>query len=91
LSLTTGKKNAIRHSFSFHRKYICLIGYIREQKSTSSGVPIHASTGVFPLAMQALLVTLIELFLNYKPSACRGEPGTWVARKTGKSKRIDKK
>jgi hypothetical protein len=85
------KKNAFRHSLSFHRKYIGLIGYIGGQKSTSSGVPIHASAGVLPLAMQALLVTLIELFLNYKPSAGRGEPGTWVARQTGKSKQIDKK
>jgi hypothetical protein len=51
--------------------------------------------------MQALLVTLIELFilfisflelfLNYKPSASRGEPGTWDAGQTGKSKLIDKK
>jgi hypothetical protein len=38
--------------------------------------------------MQALL---IELFLNYKPSAGRGEPGTWVTRQTGNSKQIDKK
>jgi hypothetical protein len=65
------KKNALRCSLSFHRKYICLTGYIGGQNSTSSGVPIHTS----------LLVTLIELFLNYKPSTGRGEPGTWV---TGK-------
>jgi hypothetical protein len=65
---------------------ICLTGYIGGQKSTSSGVPIHTSAGVLPLAMHALLVTLIELFLNYKPSACRGEPGTWVTGQTGKSK-----
>jgi hypothetical protein len=60
---------SFRHSLSFHKKHICLTGYIRGQKSTSSGVPIHASTGILPLAMQVLLVTLIELFLNYKPSA----------------------
>jgi hypothetical protein len=53
------KKNAFRHSIYFHRKYICLIGCIRGQKSTS--------TGVLPLPMQALLVTLIRLFLNYNP------------------------
>jgi hypothetical protein len=52
------------------------MGYIGGQKSTSSGVPTHASAGVLPLAMQALLVTLIELFLNSKSSAGRGEPGT---------------
>jgi hypothetical protein len=50
-------------SLSFHRKHICLTGYIGEQKSTSSRVPIHASKGVLLLAMQALLVTLIELFV----------------------------
>jgi hypothetical protein len=58
----------------------------RGKKSTSSGVPMHTSAGVLPLAMQALLVTLIELFLNDKPSAGRGEPGTWVTGQTGKSK-----
>jgi hypothetical protein len=63
---------------------IHLTGFIGGQTSTSSKVPIHASTGVLPLAMQTLLVTLIELFLNYKASASRGEPGTWVARQTGK-------
>jgi hypothetical protein len=49
-------------SLSSHRKHICLTGYIEGQKSTSSGVLIHASTGVLLLAMQAFLVTLIELF-----------------------------
>jgi hypothetical protein len=39
------------------------MGYIEGQKSISLGVPIHASTGVLFLAMQALLVTLIELFI----------------------------
>jgi hypothetical protein len=34
---------------------------------------------------------LIELFLNYKPSVDRGEPDTWLARQTSKSKQIDKK
>jgi hypothetical protein len=87
LSLTAEKKkNAVRHSLSFHRKYIHLTGYRGGQRSISSGVPIHTSTGVLPLAVEALLVTLIELFLNYKPSAGRGEPGTWVAGQTGKSK-----
>jgi hypothetical protein len=61
-------------SLSFHKKHICLTGYIGEQKSTSSRVPIHASTGLLPLAMQALLVTLIEFILNDKPLAGRGEP-----------------
>jgi hypothetical protein len=61
-------------------------GLYRGEKSTSSGVPIHTSARVFPLAMQALLVTLIELFSNYKPSADGGEPGTWVTGQTGKSK-----
>jgi hypothetical protein len=75
-------------SLSFHRKHICLTEYIGEQKSTSSGVPIHASKGVLLLAMQALLVTLIELFFNYKCSAGIGELGllTWVVGQTGKSK-----
>jgi hypothetical protein len=36
--------------------------------------------------MQALLATLIELFFNYQLSVGRGEPGTWVAKQTGKSK-----
>jgi hypothetical protein len=48
----------------------------RGQKSTSSGVSIRDFAGVLPQAMQALLVTLIELFLNYKPSAGKGEPGS---------------
>jgi hypothetical protein len=65
---------------------ICLTGYIEGQKSTLSGVPIHASAGVLFLAMQALWVTLIELFLNYKPTAGRREPGIWVAGRTDKSK-----
>jgi hypothetical protein len=46
---------AFRCSLSFHKKYICLTEYIEGQKSTSSGVPIHTSAGVLPLAMQALL------------------------------------
>jgi hypothetical protein len=50
-------------SLSFHRKHICLTGYIWGQKSTLPGVPIHASKGDLLLAIQALLVTLIELFL----------------------------
>jgi hypothetical protein len=50
------------NTLSFHKKHICLIGYIGGQNSTSSGVPIHTSAGVLPLAMQASLVTLIELF-----------------------------
>jgi hypothetical protein len=45
--------------------------------------------------MQTLLVTLepplIELFLNYKASSGRGEPGTWVTRQTGKIRQTDKK
>jgi hypothetical protein len=45
------KNNAFTCSLSFHRKYIYLTGYIGGQKSTSSGVPIHASAGVLPLAM----------------------------------------
>jgi hypothetical protein len=77
---------AFRHSLSFHKKHICLTGYIGGQKFTPSEVPIHASSGVLPLAMQTLLVTLIELFLNYKPSTGRGEPGTWVTGHMGKSK-----
>jgi hypothetical protein len=48
---------------SFHKKHKCLTGYIGGQKSTSSGVPIHASIGVLLLVMQALLVTLIVIFL----------------------------
>jgi hypothetical protein len=63
---------------------ICLTGYIGGQNSTSSKVPDHSSTGVLPLAMQALLFTLIECFLNYKPLADRGEPGTWVTRQIRK-------
>jgi hypothetical protein len=35
--------------------------YMGEQKSASSKVPIHASTGVLPLATQALLVALKPL------------------------------
>jgi hypothetical protein len=49
-------------SLSFHKKHICLTEYIGGQKSTSSGIPVHASTWVLLLAMQALLVTLTELF-----------------------------
>jgi hypothetical protein len=49
-------------ALSFHKKHVCLTRYIGRQKSTSSGVPIHASTGVLLLAMQALLVTLIAFF-----------------------------
>jgi hypothetical protein len=85
------KNNAFRLSLSFHRKYICLIGYIGRQKLTSSGVLIHDSAGVLPLAVQALMATLIELFLNYKLSSGKGEPGVWVSRQTGRSKIIDKK
>jgi hypothetical protein len=70
----TGAK-AFRSTLSFHRKYMPHMIY-RGQKSISSGVPIQASAGVLPLAMQALLVTLLELFLNYKTSAGRGESGT---------------
>jgi hypothetical protein len=33
----------------------------RETKGYSSRVPIHTSTGVLPLAMQALLVTIEPL------------------------------
>jgi hypothetical protein len=47
---------------SFHKKaYMPHRIYRGTKKSTSSGVPIHASSGVLPLAMQAPLVTLIEL------------------------------
>jgi hypothetical protein len=60
LSLTGAK--ASRCSLSLHKKHICLTEYIREEKSTSSAVPIHASTGILLQAMQALLVTLMELF-----------------------------
>jgi hypothetical protein len=84
LPLTTAK--AFRCTLSFHKKHVCFTGYIGGQKSTSSGVPIHASAGVLPLVMQALLVTLTELFLNYKPLAGKGEPGTWITGQTGKSK-----
>jgi hypothetical protein len=45
--------------------------------------------------MQALLVALEPLtdsyFLNYKPSAGRGEPNTWVTRQTGKIRQTGKK
>jgi hypothetical protein len=45
--------------------------------------------------MQALLVTLDPLIdrvvLNYKPSAGRGEPGTWVTSQTGKARQTGKK
>jgi hypothetical protein len=57
-----GSKSLQMLSLSFHRKHMCLTGYIGGQKSTSSGVPIHASKGVLLLAMQALLVSLIRLF-----------------------------
>jgi hypothetical protein len=49
-------------SLSLNKKHVCLTEYIGGQRSTSSGVPIHASIG----AIQALLVTLIELFLKLK-------------------------
>jgi hypothetical protein len=97
-SLTSGKRKIKKKqdlmvfkpsdALSLHKKHICLTRYIGGQKSNSSGVPIHAFAGVLPLATQALLVTLIELFLNYKPSAGRGEPGTWVSGQTSKSKSI---
>jgi hypothetical protein len=38
-----------------------------------------------PSGHASLLGYLIELFLNYKPSADKGEPGTWVSGQTGKS------
>jgi hypothetical protein len=62
LSLTIAK--AFRRSLSFHKKHICLTGYTEGQKSTSSGVPIHASAGVLPLAMQALFGTLIRVIFK---------------------------
>jgi hypothetical protein len=62
LPLTRAKASRCSLSLSFHKKHVCLTKYIGGQKSTSSGVPIHASTAVLLLAMQALLVTLIELF-----------------------------
>jgi hypothetical protein len=37
------------------------------------------------------LVTLIEMFLNYKLSTGREKPGTWVTRQTSKAKQIGKK
>jgi hypothetical protein len=40
---TGAKASRCSLSLSFHKKHICLTGYIGEQKSTSSGVPIHAS------------------------------------------------
>jgi hypothetical protein len=49
--------------------------------------PTHASARVLPLTIKALLVTLIELFLYYKPLAGRGEPGTWVTGQTGSQNR----
>jgi hypothetical protein len=61
-------------------------GIYRGTKVYFIKVPIHASAGVLSLAMQALLVTLIELFLNYKSSADREELGTWVPGQTDKSK-----
>jgi hypothetical protein len=74
---------------------ICFTGSIWRQKSSSSKGPFYASTGVFPLVMQALLVTLDPLIdrvvLNYKPSAGRGEPGTWVTSQTGKARQTGKK
>jgi hypothetical protein len=72
---TEAKASRCSLALSFHKKHICLTGYIGGQTSTSSGVPIHASKGVLLLAMQALLVTLIELFFNYKHSAGRRELG----------------
>jgi hypothetical protein len=39
--------------------------------------------------MQALWVTLIELFLNYKPSAGRGEPGLGL--RENRQVKIDKR
>jgi hypothetical protein len=62
--------------------------HLRTYRETSSEVPIHASAEVLTLALQALLDTLIQLFLNYKSSAGRGEPGTWFAGQIGKSKQI---
>jgi hypothetical protein len=77
-------KSLQTHSLSFHKKHICLTGYIGGQKSTSSGVPIYASAGVLPLAMQALLITLIELLQAF--SWWKRTMPTWVAGQTGKSK-----
>jgi hypothetical protein len=54
------KKKASDAPFLFIEN-ICLTGYIGGQKSTSLRVPIHTSTGVLPLAMQALLVTIEPL------------------------------
>jgi hypothetical protein len=86
-SLTRAKASRCSHSLSFHKKHICLTKYIGVQKSTSSGVPIHASKGVLLLAMQALLVTLIELFFKLQAfSWWRRTRPTWVTGQTGKSK-----
>jgi hypothetical protein len=62
-SLSLSLSLSLTLSLSFHRKHICLTKYVGEQKSTSSGVPIHTCKWVLLLAMQALLITLIELFL----------------------------
>jgi hypothetical protein len=49
-------KNLPSNAPSLFMENICLTGYIGAQKSTFSKVPVHTSTGVFPLAMQAFLV-----------------------------------
>jgi hypothetical protein len=89
LSLTAaGRKknpnnNAFRCSLSSQKIY-SLTRYIGGQKSTSSRVPIHVSTGVLPLAIKALLVTFMELFKITSLQLVEGKPGTWVAGQTSK-------
>jgi hypothetical protein len=71
-------KSLQTHPLSFHEKHICFTGYIGDR-----GTEVYLIRSPHPclcrgppsLTMQALLVTLIGLFLNYKPSAGRGEPG----------------
>jgi hypothetical protein len=71
-------KSLQMHSLSlslFIKKHIFFTGYKGDKSLFHQESPFTPSTGVLPLAVQALLVTLIKLFLNYKPSASIGEPG----------------
>jgi hypothetical protein len=67
--VSTNKQTNNEFRCSLFSQKIYVSQDIGGQKSTSSRVPVHTSKGVLSLDMQALLVTLIELFLNYKSSA----------------------
>jgi hypothetical protein len=76
----------------FMKSMKSLTGYIGGQKSTSSGVPIHASKGVLLLAMQALMATLIEFFFFLITSIQLVEENwAYLGRRANKQVKIDER